>query len=194
MAHPRSRGENDDIDDAGRPTRGSSPLTRGKRNGIREDITSAGLIPAHAGKTKVVKRTLVDWAAHPRSRGENSTTPGRRVDDTGSSPLTRGKLELGPQPDDVPGLIPAHAGKTRIRACVAGSASAHPRSRGENFLIVNVERKVDGSSPLTRGKHLSRCRRRDAAGLIPAHAGKTRNSTRPSWTLAAHPRSRGENQ
>ena len=50
-AHPRSRGEN-----GGRPasrTRrmGSSPLTRGKREGGYPGLARVGLIPAHAGKT-----------------------------------------------------------------------------------------------------------------------------------------------
>jgi len=31
---------------------GSSPLTRGKREGIKSSISSGGLIPAHAGKTR----------------------------------------------------------------------------------------------------------------------------------------------
>ena len=50
-----------------------------------------------------------------------------------------------------------------------------------------------GSSPLTRGKPNSSRQRLVAAGLIPAHAGKT------GWILIcvssgrAHPRSRGEN-
>ena len=50
-----------------------------------------------------------------------------------------------------------------------------------------------GSSPLTRGKLVDGVDRDRAAGLIPAHAGKTALFTgRParSW---AHPHSRGEN-
>ena len=71
-AHPRSRGEN-------------HPAPRGPR-------TPLWLIPAHAGKTR-----LVVW--------EN-------VLGAGSSPLTRGKLEGWAELLADRGLIPAHAGKT----------------------------------------------------------------------------------
>ena len=92
----------------------------------------------------------------------------------GSSPLTRGKRQGTWLQDNVHGLIPAHAGKTASTLTWPSSDSAHPRSRGENFLIVNVERKVDGSSPLTRGKRFAGAGTATDAGLIPAHAGKTR--------------------
>ena len=52
---------------------------------------------------------------------------------------------------------------------------------------------VAGSSPLTRGKR-GRGRRGLVAGrLIPAHAGKTATLRQWNASLAAHPRSRGEN-
>ena len=50
-AHPRSRGENALTRGAGRRFSGSSPLTRGKLHDRRPAMTTAGLIPAHAGKT-----------------------------------------------------------------------------------------------------------------------------------------------
>ena len=70
--------------------------------------------------------------AHPRSRGENATPTFSQKADAGSSPLTRGKLDVhvsisfveGSSPltrgkrlhercaEPYLGLIPAHAGKT----------------------------------------------------------------------------------
>ena len=50
----------------------------------------------------------------------------------GSSPLTRGKLEVLVQLVSQCGLIPAHAGKTTVHFDGAALARAHPRSRGEN--------------------------------------------------------------
>ena len=50
-AHPRSRGENDDIRRTPAPVKGSSPLTRGKRVAGRPQLRADRLIPAHAGKT-----------------------------------------------------------------------------------------------------------------------------------------------
>ena len=62
---------------------------------------------------------ILTFRAHPRSRGENLLANPSLIIGAGSSPLTRGKLVaeargLGPH-----GLIPAHAGKTRLTACIA---------------------------------------------------------------------------
>ena len=50
-AHPRSRGENCQGPESPARCPGSSPLTRGKREGHADDVLRARLIPAHAGKT-----------------------------------------------------------------------------------------------------------------------------------------------
>ena len=71
-----------------------------------------GLIPAHAGKTEVIVERVTAPRAHPRSRGENLIPRTTRVIAAGSSPLTRGKHEKSALVPVVPGLIPAHAGKT----------------------------------------------------------------------------------
>ena len=52
----------------------------------------------------------------------------------------------------------------------------------------------NGSSPLTRGKHLQWLDSQKWSGLIPAHAGKTGGRRSRSYDSPAHPRSRGENQ
>ena len=91
----------------------------------------------------------------------------------GSSPLTRGKLHATPQADDVPGLIPAHAGKTRPSSAPCWWGRAHPRSRGENGGVIVYPDGYVGSSPLTRGKHSARRGAHARTRLIPAHAGKT---------------------
>ena len=70
-------------------------------------------------------------------------------------------------------LIPAHAGKTSV--CV---------------LVCSVE----GSSPLTRGKHAQTRDGLCILGLIPAHAGKTMTAIDARACRGAHPRSRGENE
>ena len=70
---------------------GSSPLTRGKLACELVDGGTAGLIPAHAGKTRSDHGRRNRARAHPRSRGENCPRDFRGLDDGGSSPLTRGK-------------------------------------------------------------------------------------------------------
>ena len=91
------------------------------------------------------------------------------------------------------GLIPAHAGKTRVIIGVFTIPRAHPRSRGENPGATTNSYTVKGSSPLTRGKHAGGHAAAVGPGLIPAHAGKTVGSLQPGATTKAHPRSRGEN-
>ena len=111
----------------------------------------------------------------------------------GSSPLTRGKLRAGHRSAPRPGLIPAHAGKTSRAPPTTYGPWAHPRSRGENIRWYWYRFQRFGSSPLTRGKRQRRSGRRRQTGLIPAHAGKTRQALYRFDPTAAHPRSRGEN-
>ena len=92
-AHSRSRGENVDWFRSYLLPVGSSPLTQGKRCPRQHPWRPTGLIPAHAGKTSAISRVARADKAHPRSRGENSTEGVSMSAVTGSSPLTRGKLE-----------------------------------------------------------------------------------------------------
>ena len=175
-AHPRSRGENFAAPVSTSRHLGSSPLTRGKppRPDHRRD--RGRLIPAHAGKTQIASMSGRSLGAHPRSRGENAAEETAVDIHLGSSPLTRGKRR-GPQNGLLdPGLIPAHAGKTRSRSRSMKNPRAHPRSRGENFAPAFCRATKGGSSPLTRGKRASRRRWACRGRLIPAHAGKTRSS------------------
>ena len=52
---------------------GSSPLTRGKRERNVQTVHENRLIPAHAGKTQSPSPESITTAAHPRSRGENTS-------------------------------------------------------------------------------------------------------------------------
>ena len=151
------------------------------------------LIPAHAGKTGAGGDSRGDVEAHPRSRGENIESRTVTAPCAGSSPLTRGKHQLGAYRSLYPGLIPAHAGKTHRSRRTWRSSGAHPRSRGENPQSTAPADRPSGSSPLTRGKLARVTTLRGLARLIPAHAGKTRSCSSSLPARGAHPRSRGEN-
>ena len=155
-AHPRSRGENRRERQTRSNCAGSSPLTRGKHVEVGHGPEGHGLIPAHAGKTSLLRTYLMCNRAHPRSRGENFLSPAWPTSGPGSSPLTRGKRSPPPDTHSAAGLIPAHAGKTTSTATNAGRAWAHPRSRGENQHLSPTTSSKPGSSPLTRGKR-ERC-------------------------------------
>ena len=192
-AHPRSRGENSTRTATRLLLSGSSPLTRGKRTRPAAAHTRTGLIPAHAGKT--LEQFVGHFAheAHPRSRGENVRPKPASAYLVGSSPLTRGKRVTGCNKLVTRGLIPAHAGKTAGPTKPPKTASAHPRSRGENRPWTARWARSWGSSPLTRGKQACNKSCNKTRGLIPAHAGKTTRTGEPVPSTTAHPRSRGEN-
>ena len=172
---------------------GSSPLTRGKPFDGHKLAARVGLIPAHAGKTSRTSVSPAAPRAHPRSRGENRRRLGLPTSRAGSSPLTRGKLRLRRSFSARPGLIPAHAGKTKANTRPTRPNGAHPRSRGENVASPEFSRAPLRSSPLTRGKRASRQTTSEVTGLIPAHAGKTQEEGASVAAPRAHPRSRGEN-
>ena len=159
---------------------GSSPLTRGKREVHREGCEADGLIPSHAGKT--IHRRCISrfFRAHPHSRGENLYLDSITFQTPGSSPLTRGKPRLVRLTVRRPGLIPAHARKTRTHRRTHSRLTAHPRSHWENDVSTASSHQSSGLSPLTEGKLLGCDRDCGQLRLTPAHTGKT-------------PRSRGEN-
>ena len=172
-AHPRSRGENLVLHRRQRSVEGSSPLTRGKPRSKATRDSDGRLIPAHAGKTDAEAGLQGCDRAHPRSRGENGTRSDLAYVTEGSSPLTRGKRRRCPRGASAARLIPAHAGKTIRPDPSTPPIPAHPRSRGENSVIVYSVPGSTGSSPLTRGKRPDSDRRLLVGRLIPAHAGKT---------------------
>ena len=172
-AHPRSRGENAAL-----------PVPLG-------DV--ARLIPAHAGKTCPRSSQWRSRAAHPRSRGENKRQDHCLSCFSGSSPLTRGKRPHVARFVGEERLIPAHAGKTAVIDTLIADRAAHPRSRGENRLLLPQRPVERGSSPLTRGKRGPLPRPLGRVRLIPAHAGKTVKFGYTNRDGSAHPRSRGEN-
>ena len=111
-AHPRSRGEHSSKTRPDWASAGSSPLTRGAPAEGLHPTPRVGLIPAHAGSTQLRVQRGKTSGAHPRSRGEHFDRVTELVELWGSSPLTRGALNLLRREDLRFGLIPAHAGST----------------------------------------------------------------------------------
>ena len=166
---------------------------RGKLACELVDGGAAGLIPAHAGKTRPARRRTSLRGAHPRSRGEHQDEGSVTGLEGGSSPLMRGKLLQDDRFLPVDGLIPAHAGKTEPGCSRTSPSTAHPHSCGENVVCFCAPSAVQGSSPLMRGKRGHGSHGQVEHGLIPAHTGKTRACRAEPTSTRAHPRSRGEN-
>ena len=192
-AHPRACGENALAVITISLTGGSSPRMRGKRFDAGKQRRRAGLIPAHAGKTRCAYAEGGHVWAHPRACGENARFELTGVSDGGSSPRMRGKLRIGRCSCESPGLIPAHAGKTSPQPRAAARMRAHPRACGENAPPAIFDALTSGSSPRMRGKlYMHAVMLRDGR-LIPAHAGKTSAAGWIQRLAEAHPRACGEN-
>ena len=73
-------------------------------------------------------------------------------------------------------LIPAHAGSTCRSTSPWAMRTAHPRSRGVDPGRPPVMPPYSGLSPLTRGRLCARQGAVVVVGLIPAHAGSTRQA------------------
>ena len=112
--HPRARGENVAMPAAWAVEAGTSPRTRGKLEAFIIIPEEDRNIPAHAGKTHFVGGGSTSPAEHPRARGENRVSRFLALTMLGTSPRTRGKLQLTVRCDGVAGNIPAHAGKTAV--------------------------------------------------------------------------------
>ncbi len=193
-AHPRACGENDRLPCIRHIPSGSSPRMRGKLKRVKIGDVTAGLIPAHAGKTFFKARKKCSSRAHPRACGENVIGVQRFDSALGSSPRMRGKQSVCKDGDKATGLIPAHAGKTWKQFRCMRESRAHPRACGENDALSRFRGDVSGSSPRMRGKHSQRGIERTDNRLIPAHAGKTRGEAGRSGKAPAHPRACGENR
>ena len=191
-AHPRACGEHEYPTASEVQAEGSSPRMRGTLVFAELQDAVQGLIPAHAGNTTRLLPRSAAPRAHPRACGEHSEATRIRPLPRGSSPRMRGTLQRESVVDYTAGLIPAHAGNTRIRGFRCGSRWAHPRACGEHSLSDQQVMLDAGSSPRMRGTlpaaHLDGV----FAGLIPAHAGNTFAKTSADQTAKAHPRACGE--
>ena len=190
--HPRSRGEYSDPLGVLFTHTGSSPLSRGIHDAINLAANHIRIIPALAGNTAIVTRTTSTSSDHPRSRGEYYGNSPCCVHNQGSSPLSRGIRGHLPGGCGQGGIIPALAGNTPLALAHLSHARDHPRSRGEYWGIISTRLLRLGSSPLSRGILLSKCKNRARGRIIPALAGNTWLITNIIGPQSDHPRSRGE--
>ncbi len=191
-AHPRERGEDLDALDLPNADPGSSPRARGGQGQRVPFPCARGLIPASAGRTTSRRNPWPGRRAHPRERGEDSGILNSMPGGGGSSPRARGGRSVWPVRRRARGLIPASAGRTNAPRSLQRLSGAHPRERGEDSAVGEVEAGDGGSSPRARGgperpRHGGR-----SAGLIPASAGRTSSGCCGVRVAGAHPRERGE--
>ena len=173
---------------------GSPPCMRGKAVAGTGDGCAVRITPAHAGKSGAVWALAVPAeGSPPRMRGEapcRATTPvwggitpahaGKRSNGTdviytalGSPPRMRREEETGRPWSGIKGITPAHAGRRQCPQTAAPQQTDHPRACGEKDLRVGHASHPQGSPPRMRGEVSNAPSSTAAAGITPAHAGRS---------------------
>ena len=172
--------------------RGSSPHTRGALRQVRLGGTGRRIIPAYAGSTSSVWTRLGPSSDHPRIRGEHGRGDGVLLPARGSSPHTRGALQLVDLGVVRARIIPAYAGSTGEGMNARAPLTDHPRIRGEHSVVTVTPFSSMGSSPHTRGAPGRTIPAPASGRIIPAYAGSTDRNTFGVFHYWDHPRIRGE--
>ena len=191
--HPRGRGEHLLECRHATPSAGSSPRARGTLFRSLSRMGGRRFIPAGAGNTGCIRRTLLPASVHPRGRGEhpNCSVLHRRW--AGSSPRARGtQRQRAHRALAGARFIPAGAGNTHDVVCELHRRAVHPRGRGEHDVEAVPRQGVAGSSPRARGTQGLGGGEGGGARFIPAGAGNTASLRWPSSASPVHPRGRGE--
>ena len=116
---------------------------------------AGSFIPAYAENTEFQPHAAAPTPVHPRLRGEHDSIEGAYFANSGSSPPTRGTLNLW--------LILKHVWNLPV----------HPRLRGEHRVDKAVMGVPLGSSPPTRGTRTVALHCSSGQRFIPAYAGNT---------------------
>ena len=139
----------------------------------------------------MVRSALGIWD-HPRACGEHATVCAVKGGQSGSSPRMRGTLFASACCIFPPGIIPAHAGNTFPHRAPSTPYRDHPRACGEHLRFRCRSFSLAGSSPRMRGTLCLLIKRIAQPGIIPAHAGNTRNTLVLGNPSRDHPRACGE--
>ena len=76
----------------------------------------------------------------------------------------------------MPGLTPAYAGNIALSPSYRNVLEAHPRIRGEYFVLSVLAPNVSGSPQHTRGISAVHPHRAFICGLTPAYAGNIKSA------------------
>ena len=170
---------------------GSPPRRRGKDK-EHPPLPGAGRItPAWAGKRHTAGHWVQGTTDHPRVGGEKSVRLFCIPSRLGSPPHGRGKDCWPHSKEDVMGITPAWAGKSR-RCCLPGSPRRdHPRAGGEKLQPMIFSISAWGSPPHGRGKGFTCSFASVRLRITPAWAGKSPASqpwSPPLWMMVIRPR------
>ena len=151
------------------------------------------ITPAHAGKTDPSSVAPFQSTDHPRTCGENCTSAVLIARNFGSPPHMRGKRIPSSLVLLFQRITPAHAGKTFVPDFAEKSITDHPRTCGENWVVLQSGHDFIGSPPHMRGKPSITTQLAVPYRITPAHAGKTEQPAELMREETDHPRTCGEN-
>ena len=165
---------------------------RGKARCHAQLHNDAGITPAYAGKSHIVRGLVKLVKDHPRVCGEKYSTRPYLSDEWGSPPRMRGKGAGREPAAGKQRITPAYAGKSghAINPNVCGQD--HPRVCGEKSPFSLFRPPHLGSPPRMRGKGISCCCRKRPGGITPAYAGKSSQTAEHPSIMQDHPRVCGE--
>ena len=112
--HPRACGEKSSKTTSSNCPPGSPPRMRGKDHLIEEGIGEVRITPAHAGKSRSMRRYRPAPLDHPRACGEKFFVKPRKRSSVGSPPRMRGKGKSAFYHLLLSRITPAHAGKSSV--------------------------------------------------------------------------------
>ena len=167
---------------------------RGTRTMSLKSSLDGGIIPAHAGNTKMPRHRKPACRDHPRACGEHSIIFFLRLSVKGSSPRMRGTRVLIQRLIGLYRIIPAHAGNTISVPASSLTGGDHPRACGEHGVHMTPLMSLRGSSPRMRGTPYIECSCLNGTGIIPAHAGNTYENGCTVVKYRDHPRACGEHR
>ena len=175
--------------------------------------SGGGITPAHAGRSTPAWGVLVQEEDHPRACGEKHMdacmarrpariTPahaGRSHEDEeysdipeGSPPRMRGEAMPPQVAPPHARITPAHAGRRHCSHCPSAGRWDHPRACGEKGSIPVAAVCWAGSPPHMRGEAAKPAADDGAAGITPAHAGRSCHQPAEQSFAQDHPRACGE--
>ena len=145
---------------------------RGKVVETLDKALDGGITPAYAGKSARWLQGQPLLQDHPRLCGEKGFGLFPQPLHTGSPPPMRGKVPMSQVYEDMRGITPAYAGKSRGRSRFRLLSKDHPRLCGE------------------KASHHTACVH--AARITPAYAGKSSPHLSGVFNSRDHPRLCGE--
>ncbi len=189
--YPRMHGGTSSLNLEVLTTRGLSPHARGNRARVRRYGQEYGSIPACTGEPLVFVPCLYVLAVYPRMHGGTIFAGHLQRPNEGLSPHARGNLEVPVAPTLPTGSIPACTGEPTGEPVPKWSKGVYPRMHGGTRGRKRPSWLQGGLSPHARGNLVLVEGEKKAEGSIPACTGEPGPPVRRTRPVGVYPRMHG---